>query len=248
MKKSVFRKILFYLSVPTCVGCSDRLDIDDGPLCKSCHAEYEELKKRNCSRCAKLLSECTCSNAFLEAHRVKKLVKVFRYLKHRDDTASTGMIFSLKKDNRYDVLDFLSSELCLAIKASIPNPEDYIITNVPRRKNAIKKFGLDHSEKLAKRVAKTLGCKYQRLLKSKSKRPQKMLDEYERVKNAEFDIKSKSLKGKRFILIDDVVTTGASMGSCAMLLRSVGAKEIVGAALAVAYKDKYVPFENSFLP
>ena len=166
---------------------------------------------------------------------MKKLVKVFRYLKHRDDTASTGMIFSLKKDNRYDVLDFLSNELCLAIKASIPNPEDYIITNVPRRKSAIKKFGLDHSEKLAKRVAKTLGCKYQRLLKSKSKRPQKMLGEHERVKNAEFDVKDVSLKGKSFILIDDIVTTGASMGSCAMLLRSCRAKEIVGAALAVAY-------------
>ena len=248
MKKSFFRKILFYLSVPTCVGCSDKLDIDDGPLCKKCFSEYNELKKRNCSRCAKLLSECTCSNAFLETHMVKRLVKVFRYLKHRENAASTGLIFSLKKDNRHDVMEFLASELSLAIKTSLTNTEEYIITNVPRRKRAIKKYGLDHSEKLAKRVAKMLGCKYEKLITSKSKRAQKTLDERERVKNAEFDVKDVNLKGKKLILVDDIVTTGASMGACAMLLRSCRAKEIVGAALAVAYKDKYVPFENSFLP
>ena len=247
MKKSLFRKILFYISVPTCTACGDRLDLHDGALCKRCLPEYRELKKRDCSVCAKPISRCACSNQFLENHYVKRLVKVFRYLKHKESAVSNNLIFSLKKDNREDVLSFLSSELEASVRASIPNISEFIITNVPRRKRAIVKFGIDHSALLAKRLAKGLGCEYKKLLKSKSKRPQKTLHGRERIKNVEFDIKDISLKGKRILVVDDIVTTGASMGSAAALLHAVGAKETVGAALAVAYKDKYTPFEYSAL-
>ncbi len=242
MKKTIFRKILFYLSVPKCVACGERLDIDDDALCKRCVPEYEEIKKRNCSRCAKLLCECPCSNEFLENHYVKRLIKVFRYVRHRDDTVANNLIFSLKRDNREDVLKFLSGELVVAVKNSISDTDSYIITNVPRRKRAIIKFGIDHAELLARELSRRLGCEFRPLLKSKSKRAQKTTHGQERIKNAEFDIADINLKGKRIILVDDIVTTGASLGSCAALLRSVGAKEIVGASLAVAYKDKYTPF------
>ncbi len=242
MKKSLFRKILFYLSVPRCTACREKLDIDDRGLCKSCIVEYEEIKDRNCSRCAKLLSACSCSNEFLENHFVKRLVKVFRYIQHRDNVAANSLIYSLKRDNRHDVLDFLSDEIESAIRASIENPEDYIITNVPRRKAAIKKYGIDHAKLLAKALAGKLGCEYKSFLTSKSKAPQKQTVGEERISNAEFDIADISLKDKRIIIVDDICTTGASLGISAALLHSVGAKEIVGAVLSVAYKDKYKPF------
>ncbi len=242
MKKSIFRKILFYFSVPKCVACKRKLDTDDFGICKSCKSEYEEIKLRDCSRCAKLLSLCSCSNEFLETHYVKRLVKVFRYVQHHDNTSANNLIFSLKKDNREDVLTFLSSELETSVRNSIETPEDFIITNVPRRKKSIKKYGIDHAKELAKALAKRLGCEYRSYLKSKSKKAQKSTHGNERITNAEFDIKSIDLKGKRIILVDDVCTTGASLGMCAALLHSVGAKEIVGAALSVAYKDKYTPF------
>jgi hypothetical protein len=34
------------------------------------------------------------------------------------------------------------------------------------------------------------------------------------------------------------------MGSAAMQLKGIGAKEIVGVCFAIAYKDPYVPFEK----
>lgn len=242
MEKNLFRKILFYLSVPRCVFCGDRLDIDDDGLCKSCLPRYNDLKLRNCSRCSLPLNACSCSNAFLENHYVKKHIKVFRYIRHHDDNVANNLIFSLKRENRDDVLSFLASEIETAIINTIGEDRDFTVTNVPRRKSAKVKYGIDHSKLLAKRVAKDLGLKYVSILKSKSRMPQKSLIGIDRIKNAEFDIKRTAEKGTRFILIDDIVTTGASLGSCAALLHAIGAKEIIGASLAVAYKDKYTPF------
>lgn len=244
MKKSFFQKILFYISVPTCVFCGERLDIDDGPLCKKCYGQYEDLKLRNCSRCAKVLHECSCSNEFLENHYVKTLIKVFRYLGHQGYTPGSYLIFSLKKDNRRDVLDFLAEELTASIRATVTDIGDFTVTNVPRRKKAIIKFGIDHSAILAKSVAKLLGVKYERFLISKTKRAQKTLQGKERISNVEFDTIDVDLKGRKILLIDDVVTTGATLGSAAALLHSIGAKKIVGATLSVAYKDKYIEFEK----
>ena len=66
----------------------------------------------------------------------------------------------------------------------------------------------------------------------------------DRFKNALYDYKKPYiLEGERVILIDDIVTTGASMGACATLIKGLGAKEIVGACMAVAYRDPYTPFE-----
>ncbi len=243
MKKSLFRKILFFLSVPKCVCCGEKLDINDNGLCKKCMIEYDEIKLRNCSRCSKILSECSCSNNFLKTHYTKKLIKVFRYVKHHENIAANSLIYSLKRDNREDVLSFLSCELEAAVRVSVPNPEKYIVTNVPRRRKAIKRYGIDHAALLAKALAKRLGCRYESYLKSKSKLAQKTTYGEQRISNAEFDIKAKDLKGKSIIIVDDICTTGASIGSCAALLHSIGVKEIIGAVISVAFKDEYIPFE-----
>ena len=91
---------------------------------------------------------------------------------------------------------------------------------------------------MAKEVAKSLGAKYISLLKSNSKKAQKSLEHSERMKNANFDlIKDVDLTGKGVIIIDDVITSGASMGCAAALIRSLGCKNIVAASLGIAYKD-----------
>lgn len=118
-------------------------------------------------------------------------------------------------------------------------PADLVITNVPRRKGAILEYGIDHSAALAKEVAKGLGVEYIPILSSNSKRAQKSLRGIDRLSNADFKIKRElDLTGKTVIIVDDIVTTGASMSAAAMLIRSLGAKKIYGAVLAVAGRDR----------
>ena len=46
-----------------------------------------------------------------------------------------------------------------------------------------------------------------------------------------------SLNGYTVIIVDDIITTGASMSSCAMLIKAYKPTKVIGAALGIAYKD-----------
>ena len=238
----LFKDILFYLSVPKCAACNERLDKDDRALCKKCREEYTEAISRSCSVCAKPLYECTCVIKHLDAHYVHKHVKVFRY--HPDaDLPTNKLIYSLKRDNRDDVLDFLADELASSVATAFADESEFVFTSVPRRRAARVKYGIDHAALLSERTAKKLGAKYEKTLISHSKREQKLSKHREeRMKNARFDYLDKELDltGKTVILVDDIVTTGASMSVAAALLKGAGAKKIIGASLAIAYNDNMV--------
>lgn len=235
------KKLLFYLTVPKCVCCREKLDIDDKALCKNCIQEYGNTKNRSCSLCFKLLSECRCSNKYLKSHMVPKLIKLFRYKPSSDPNervAANQLIYNIKRVKRRDLLDFISDEMICAINKSI-STDNLVVTNVPRKPGRVLKYGFDHSEEIAKAISVKLGIKYVKLLKSKLKAAQKKLYGDERIRNAKFDYlkRSADVAGKRVLLIDDIVTTGASMGACAVLIRGLGAREVIGACMGITYRD-----------
>ena len=244
---SIYKDILFYLSVPKCVCCDNRLSKGDRALCSPCFSEYLETKRLSqCSHCLKNFSECLCPNDYLEKHFVHKLIKLFRYKPSEsvdERIPANQLIYVAKRNKRIDLLDLVSDDLCHAIKASI-NYDGYVVTSVPRDRKRVRKYGFDHSECLAKAIAEKLGLKYKKLLKSKSKKAQKKTHGEERIRNAVFDYKKRipDLKGKKVLLVDDIVTTGASLGNSASLIKGLGVKSIVGVCIGVTYKDKYVPF------
>ena len=241
------KKMLFYISVPKCVFCGERLEIRERVLCKDCMRQYFDNKSRNCPTCSKMLGECSCTNEYLDAHYVHKLIKVYRY-QAGEDLPTNTLLYKLKRDYRNDVFDFLSDELSKSIAFSCTVDENTVITNVPRRRSAKNQYGYDHAKVLAKAVAKKMSAEYCELLVSKTKSAQKTTrSDEERKKNAVYATKSEtiSLAGKKLILIDDIVTTGASLGACAEQLKHLGAKQIIGAAVAIAYKDKSGYYDKS---
>lgn len=241
--KSFWDRALFYLTVPKCVCCREKLDIEDIALCAECLREYENIKLlSDCSRCARIMQKCLCVNDYLDRHYVHKLVKIFRYRRPEgpnDRIPSNELIYNIKRGYRRDLLEFIVSELEIALNNSI-DCSGYIITNVPRKRSRALKYGIDHSEKIAKALSARLGIEYVKLLYSTSRKPQKKTFGVNRISNATFDYykRLKDVKGRKILLLDDIVTTGASMGNCAMLIKGLGVKEIVGVCISVAYKDK----------
>ena len=245
---SLYTDILYYLSAPKCVCCGNRLERSERALCKKCHDGYLETKSlAKCSHCLHDFTECTCSNDYLNTHYIRKLIKLFRYTPSSspdEHLPANQLIYIAKRHKRIDLFDFLSDELSRSIKANIKY-DGYLVTNVPRDKKRKVEYGFDHSEVLAREVAKKLGLKYVKVLKSKSKKAQKKVKGEERIRNATFDYLKRipDLSGQNIILIDDISTTGASLGNSAMLIKGLGAKKIVGACIAVTFKDMYKPFQ-----
>ena len=214
------------------------LSINDYAFCPECYAEFEKNLTRNCSFCAKELSSCDCPTEFLSAHFVGKLYKSFRYSFTNEDKTVPSLIYTLKRRSRWDVTEFALDLLEKSLKSSGEDFSDFIFTYVPRRKNAVLKYGVDQSANLAKGIAKRLGAKYMPILYSKAKKEQKQLTREERLANAKFYIKRKvNPKTNKVVIVDDIVTTGASLGTASALIRSLGIKNIRGLVLAIAYPD-----------
>lgn len=236
----LFDKVLFYISVPKCVGCGERLEYGQLALCSKCLLEYQRIKERNCSCCSKNLCECGCANIFMESHYTRSVSKVFRYFSHDNDRVENRLIYSLKEDNRSDVVEFLVSEMSRSISHVVEKPSECVFVNVPRRKSAVKEFGIDHAASLAKSLARKFGASYENILVSRSKQAQKTKHGLiERYQNVNFNYRRKvDLHNRRVIIVDDIITTGASVGQAAMLLHGLGAKKIYAASVAIAYKDE----------
>lgn len=243
MLKEFFKRLMFYITVPKCIFCGEILDYTDRCFCSECRIKYDEWKNsRNCSRCAKVYFNCTCTNRLLENNNIHNVYKLYRYRPQDELTPSKRIIFALKQDNRRDVIEFLADELSATIISSglkIDN-DSVFITNVPRRRKSIIKFGYDHAAELAKAVAKRLNVEYISLFVSQSKHAQKKLSTTERRKNAKIKQKRgdfRRLKGKCAIIIDDIITTGASISAVSEKLKELGIRKRIAACIGIAYKD-----------
>lgn len=104
-------------------------------------------------------------------------------------------------------------------------------------------YGIDQAKNLARALSRRFGCEYQEILVSRSRLAQKEARAKERIDNVKFEYRRnlKSLKGRTVIIVDDVVTTGASIATAASLIRALGAKKIVAASIAATYKDEPSP-------
>ena len=84
--------------------------------------------------------------------------------------------------------------------------------------------GYNQAEMLAQGMAEVTGLPVLNLLKrTKNRKPQTKLKGETRLKNAEGIYRATipdEWRGKRFVIVDDVMTTGATLGSCAQTLQN----------------------------
>jgi len=111
------------------------------------------------------------------------------------------------------------------------------LTWVPVSRPRRRRRGYDQAELLARAIGRELGLEPVRMLKKTvDNREQSGLGGApERAANAAgvyVPFEPEKYAGKRILLIDDIVTTGATLSECSRVLRTAGAAEVVCAALA----------------
>lgn len=96
----------------------------------------------------------------------------------------------------------------------------------------------NQAEVLGSECAKLLGLPYVELLeKHKQNKKQHTLSRAEKFKNVKgvYRVLDKSaVRGRNILLIDDVITTGATMGECARMLKKAHCKSVCCAAVCAA--------------
>lgn len=104
-----------------------------------------------------------------------------------------------------------------------------VVCWVPMSAIRRKERGYDQSELIARQAAKKLGRPCRKLVtKYRENRIQHTLDARERATNVMgvYESNPSRVTGKRILLIDDIVTTGATLSACVWALKMAGASEI----------------------
>lgn len=118
-----------------------------------------------------------------------------------------------------------------------------ILTYVPTAFLRRLRRGYDQMELLCNEVGKELGVTpVKTLRKVRNTPPQSGIKDISRrranVLGAYQAACTESLAGKRILLLDDVITTGATISECARVLLTAGAKEVFCASMAVTQHNK----------
>ena len=240
---SLLKNIFFPKKCPACrriLPAISKTADDERVLCNVCRGKWEAEKNVKCSRCGKRLHECVCAKDYLWTNGVRAQLKLVRYRPKFSDCVANKLIHSMKRNNDELVFAFVSEQLTRPLlKYVIDRDIDMgraVITYVPRSRRQIKRYGYDHAEKLASLIAKTLSLEAESLIVRIGKSTeQKYLNRSERVANVRgtFSLRDDSdVRGKIVFIVDDVITSGASMVECASVLLENGAADIVAVSLA----------------
>lgn len=204
------------------------------PKCVLCGALLERGEADLCSDCRIDAPECPVSRTKLP------FIQSWVALWHYEDYARDSVL-RFKFQNQRGYARIYGRLLADKLRQEYPEGFD-VLTWVPISALRKMKRGFDQVELLANAVGKELRLKPVRLLKKiRHNRPQSgITGQAHRRANVLGVYKAihlEQLTGKRVLLLDDIITTGATAGECARMLLTAGAKEVTVGAVAAARHD-----------
>ena len=222
-----------------CLICNEPISYDENtPFCEDCKSHWKALLDVKCHRCGRKSDECTCvPSQIKESSRHGAVWCVF--YEGNSKLVANNLVFKLKREYNKDTVRFFASEMVKNVKSILHRHgvayEECIITYAPRRKGVQRRYGFDQSKMLAKEMGRQLSMKVEPMLVNKGRRAQKLLSKDERRKNAlasYFSKKKLNLSAETVLLVDDIITSGATMRACSDLLYKAGAKDVIPVAFA----------------
>ncbi|WP_411701242.1 ComF family protein [Conyzicola sp.] len=152
-------------------------------------------------------------------------------------------IIALKENGRTDVARALAVPLARAMSAAASGPPDVdALSNVetlpvPTSRSAFRRRGYDPLALLLRRAGVRTAAE---LSHTRRAAQQKRLAVDERASNRAGSLRARRrLDGRRFLLVDDILTSGSTLAEAARAVREAGGEVVAAAALA--YTQKRVP-------
>ena len=203
---------------PKCVLCAKLLKKDETDLCRICRVKAPAYG--NTKRKPQFLDSLAA--IWYYEGNVRASILRYKFRGRRSYAAAYGRL--------------------LAMRVQQEHPEGFdLLTFIPISARRRWKRGYDQVELLARAVGRELGMEpVPALKKVRHNRPQSGISgEAERRANVLGAYRSinREVSGKRVLLLDDILTTGATASEAARVLKTAGAAEVHCAVLAAAGKN-----------
>ncbi|KJU87142.1 amidophosphoribosyltransferase [Candidatus Magnetobacterium bavaricum] len=226
----VFIGLLFPQECPVCLYPSD--SFRTAPICSSCWSTIRPITGKCCSVCCTPVVEPSGGDDSVLCRECEDVRPLYR------SALAFGTYEGVLREAiiryKFSPIKRLSRPLGDLI-CSLPIPKVDMVMAVPVTKKRLIERGFNQTAILAHRLSREFDIAIvdDAALKIRETGHQVRLSREERLRALQgaFEV-ARDVKDKRILLVDDVLTTGATVNECSKVLLDAGAKEVYVAVLA----------------
>jgi ComF family protein len=212
----------------TCAGCDNSLATGENLICSECF--YELPKTGYWKEEDNPVARMFWGRVYLQ--------NASSFLHFQKGSRLQNMIHHLKYKNMKEIGTFLGKLFGSELQ-NTPYSQVDLIVPVPLHKSKIRKRGYNQSEWIAKGISEILKVPIEvnaieRYIASDTQTRKSRFDRWENVKNIFRVIDPETFKGKHILLVDDVLTTGATLEACAISILEIPDTKVSVGTLAFA--------------
>ena len=219
----ILDKFIALIAPFECMVCKKEEEI----LCRQCMTIFS-TNSVSCFGCRAIFdAPVTHENCRIKTS-INRLYSVSEY-----SECARRLILSLKSEGMVGVATVMGR----LMSANLPLNDNYIITYLPTASSRVRRRGFDQSRLLAREISKKTGCKNIKFLLRIGQTQQVGSSKIDRLSNISkaFRVTNKKLvKDAKILLVDDVLTTGATLQTAGQVLIDAGAKSVDAVVFAVA--------------
>lgn len=213
----------------SCLLCG--ADSESGVICAACQADLPMLPPRLCPVCAEQTTHGErCGACLKDAPHFDRTIAAFRY-----DFPLDRVIHALKYGHQLALAPWFGQHML----ARFTDPDVDRIVPLPLHRDRLRERGFNQAGEIARTLGAALGLPVDLdvLLRTRATPPQADLTDKERRRNVRGAFECRSdFSGQRLLLVDDVMTTGATANECARTLKIHGARSVAVLVAARAFK------------
>lgn len=212
-----------------CLGCTKTLETSETLLCTACRLKLPETRQHlnggvaNITKFAgKVPIEFVVSYLYFNKGGIaQKLIHQLKYKGKKEAARELGQWYGQQLKQESELLSQVD-----------------LIVGVPLHKSRFKQRGYNQADWLADGLAESLQIPFRtdvliRTAFKESQTRKNRLERWENVKTVFAVNKADDVVGKRVVIVDDVLTTGATIEACAVELQKAGCTSIGVITLAV---------------
>jgi competence protein ComFC len=210
------------------------------PICEECLDSFAAPRGRSCEVCGQTLAWMTATREEALVCRVCQQ-KTYAFERARCygiyEGALVNAILLLKWERMEPLGAWFADRLAEVIAREGEQMAGDVVVPVPLHRDRERERGYNQAGLISKPLARKLGLPHKAMLLMRTRaRPNKQVlslkERWESVRGAFATRPGSQVDKKRVLLVDDVMTTGATLDACARALLESGAKSVLGLTVA----------------